>query len=69
MKAFGSARFQIDRTLIARWTRFTAIVLLPVIVLALQKFQAGEIPDLALLQSAFAASLLDFLRRYMTDYS
>lgn len=68
MKENNSDRFQFDIEIIKRWLRSSAIVFAPAIVIFLNQIQSGVF-DTNALKVAVVASVIDLIRRYVTDYT
>lgn len=64
-----SASFALDRELIVRWLRATAIIALPALVSMASALQSGTPVSTTVVLGTLLASLVDFVRRYVSDYS
>ena len=64
----NSPSFKLDIETIQRWLRTSLIVFTPAILIVLNQAQAGAF-DLTAVKAAAFASLIDFVRRFIKDYS
>lgn len=64
-----SPSYALDRELIVRWLRATTIIALPALVSVASALQAGEPVSVTVVLGMLLASFVDFVRRYVSDYS